>query len=101
VVRKDRSYADVFGIDDRQRPGGFFSEHSLYEKGIEQCDSSKYLAPWRDTNDQVDKAVLSEFGNIPGDHPREIAPTCGSIDAASVGRDDELQCANNRCIIRP
>ena len=24
VVRKDRSYADAFGIDDRQRPGGLF-----------------------------------------------------------------------------
>ena len=24
VVRKDRSYANVFGIDDRQRPGGLF-----------------------------------------------------------------------------
>jgi hypothetical protein len=38
VVRKDRSYADVFGIDNRHRPGGLFSyaKHFLYEKGIEQ-----------------------------------------------------------------
>ena len=31
VVRKDRSYANVFGIGDRQNPGGLF--YSLYEKG--------------------------------------------------------------------
>jgi len=42
VVRKDRSYVDVFGIDDRQRPGGLFflkkknAKDFLYEKGIEQ-----------------------------------------------------------------
>ena len=33
VVRKDRSYADVFGIDDRQRPGGlFFKQFPLCER---------------------------------------------------------------------
>jgi hypothetical protein len=41
--------ADVFGIDNRHRPGGlFFNSYAkdfLYEKGIEQCDSFKYLAP--------------------------------------------------------
>jgi len=33
VVRKDRSYAGVFGIDDRQRPGGlFFKEFPQRER---------------------------------------------------------------------
>ena len=34
VVRKDRSYANVFGIGDRQNPGGLlFSKNLLHEKG--------------------------------------------------------------------
>ena len=82
--------AGVFGVDDRQRPGGHLSvsKNSLYEKGIEQCDSSKYLALWRDTNAQADKAVFNEFGNIPDDRPRGCVSTCGGIGVGSVGRGD-------------
>jgi hypothetical protein len=71
-------------------PADFFvSKNFLYKKGIEQCDSSKYLAPWRDTNDRGDEAVFSEFGNIPDDHPRGRVSTCGRIGAGSAGRDNE------------
>jgi len=36
VVRKDRSYADAFGIDDRQRPGGlFFQKISSTRKEVQ------------------------------------------------------------------
>jgi len=83
--------ADVFGVDDRQRPGGLFSmsKNFLYKKGIEQCDSSKYSAPWRDTNDRGDKAIFNEFGNIPDDRPRGCVSTYGRIGAGSVGRGDK------------
>jgi hypothetical protein len=66
----------------------FLSKNFLYENGIEQCDSSKYLAPWRDTNARADKAVFSEFGNIPDDHPRGCVSTYDRIGAGSVGHDD-------------
>jgi hypothetical protein len=70
-------------------PADFFvSKNFLYEKGIEQCDSSKYLAPWRVTNAQADKAVFSEFGNIPDDHPRGCVSTCVGIGAVSVDQGD-------------
>ena len=95
--------AGVVGVDDRQRPGGLFflSKTFLYEKGIEQCDSSKYLAPWRDTNDQVDKAVTSEFENIPADRPRGCVSTCGSIGVGNAGRDNVSSDENNRCRTQP
>jgi hypothetical protein len=89
VVRKDRSYAGVSDIDGRQRPGGLFvSKNVLYEKGIEQCDFSKYLAPWRVMNARADKAVFSEFGSIPDDHPRGRVSTCVGIGEGSVDQGD-------------
>jgi hypothetical protein len=90
--------AGVFGVDDRQRPGGFFflSKNFLHKKGIEQCESSKYSVPWRDMNAQADKTVFSEFGNIPDDHPRGRVSTCGIIDAGSVGLGDAPSSENNR-----
>ena len=77
------------------------SENFLYEKGIEQCDSFKYLAPWRGTNARGGKVIVNEFGNIPDDHPREHVFACDSIDASNVGRGDVSSSKNNRCRTRP
>ncbi|MBT3202237.1 MAG: hypothetical protein HN350_20235 [Phycisphaerales bacterium] len=76
---------------------GFLSNNFLCEKGSEQCDSSKYLVPWHGTNVQGDKAVSSEFGNIPDDRPRGCVSTCGSIDEDSADRGDKPARENNRC----
>jgi hypothetical protein len=76
-------------------PAGSFSRNLLCRKGNEQCDYFKYLAPWRDTNTRAEKAIVNEFGNTPDDHPGAHVSTCGSIDAASVGRGDKLTRENS------
>ena len=75
------------GAGDRQSPGGSF--FFLKKKGIEQCDSSRYSAPWHDANAWADNTAYTASANTSGDHPEAHVPVCDAIDAAGAGRGDE------------
>ena len=96
MVRKDGSYANVFGIDNRQRPGGLFSKNFLHEKGMEQCDFFRYSAPSASSDRWADKAVFNKSENIFGDPPEARVFACAGIDAVGVGRGDEPSSQDNR-----
>ena len=69
-------------------PAGSFSKNFLYAKGIDLCDSFKYLAPWPDMNARGDEVVVNKSENIPADRPKGHVFVCGSIGVASVDRGD-------------
>ena len=70
-------------------PADSFSKKFLYAKGIKQCDSFKYLAPWPDMNARGDEVVVNKSENILDDRPRGRVLMYDSIGAGSVGRDNE------------
>ena len=94
VVRKDRSYANVFGIGDRQNPGGLlFSKNLLHEKGSPDNEI--------DANAKRNRAVSAigqarRYSTSPGTFPA-IGPGC-AYSRAAVSAQPASTGVTNHCV---